>query len=127
MNKQALLNNFVQTAHEHGQAMENDECAYFPEDHPGCAIGCQPGFREEFQDIMTDGDTAGETIQTLIHYDDIGRRMKKFFKIRTEVDERFLSDLQGLHDARDNWKRSRLTAECVDEFCDEWKLRVPKH
>ena len=122
MDRQALLDNFVKAVNGKGRAVnKNALCSYFLEGHPGCAIGCQPGFREKFKSKLPDEGGIP------VHFTGPYRKdLKEFFGIESGGEGvRFLFSLQQLHDIRDNWTGNYLRAEVLEEFCHEEGLEVP--
>ncbi len=109
MDRQAILRNLVTLTRGLGQSIGEIEggggslnCLYFPEDHPGCGIGCQPGFREKFQGVVQEN----KSIQVLL---DECPGVAEFFGVEPgDPDDEdyndgfFLEQVQELHDTNDN-------------------------
>ncbi len=84
MNRTKIFKNFVKATKGKGPAKRPGEfcklCLYFPDKHPGCSIGCQPGFREKFEDRMQDE----ETIKFWLNQDDqLALDIRQFFAVKT--------------------------------------------
>jgi len=152
MNRQKILDNFVKATHGKGRSFVQTggesrpsmgECRYFNENHPGCGIGCQPGFREAFVPFRE--NIEGQSIENLL----TGRenqfsfqgRMRQFFDLtideedavkhrrgkRVDEDVKFLIDVQSLHDNEDNWIGDEiLNPTVLQEFADKWNLQNPQ-
>jgi len=129
--KQELINNLVHTLNGKGRAtklrpdMDEEVCCYIPENpHPGCAIGCQPGFREAFADCDPDGSFSRVGL--------LERQFPEQFKhVFGEVghdDINFLTELQDLHDDFYSWSGNglKLKKSVVEEFCGIRGLCVPE-
>jgi len=117
MNKQKLLDNFLTIVNSKGRAVNDDGlCLYFPkDDHPGCAIGCQPGFRERFKD---NPDIKGGIYGVIVS----SKEVCIFLEVEVVEDKNFLSDLQGLHDDAFNWNNLNLKPEAITAFKTSWEL-----
>ena len=135
MNKQALLDNFVAAVNGKGQSrgLNADgqmKCVYFKDGHPGCAIGCQPGFKDAFGPLNLPNM---QGIADLFHnkgawYD----RIRAFFSMDTEEDDCFLVDLQDLHDTEASWRYEdsglrpmSLNPIKIRDFAEMWHLQTP--
>ena len=130
MNRQKLLTNLVRTLHHKGRALVDDSCVYVVRNHPGCGIGCQPGFREKFAVRLRRYKlNAGPTIRVLLEHEQLGKDMREFFGVTGDLqdneDVRFLCLLQHLHDSSNTWSNGELCREEVKEFADKWKLKMP--
>ncbi len=135
MNRQQIFTNMVTILHGKGQGKQqygpggDPVCSYFPEGHPGCAIGCQPGFREKFEDkLRASGDNECDISTVLDSFPDVRDFFGIEFSPRSDSDDyEFLSDLQELHDSANNWtKRKRFRCKSLADFAKEWDLKVPK-
>lgn len=121
MDRQVVLDNFVTATRGLGQTVSNyGDCLYFPDNHPGCAIGCQPGFREKFKDSVTEGVDIGSLLTD-------NAEVRNFFQVSDVEDEDwdFLDTLQTLHDTDEDWYRKNLKKGPLRKFCQKWKLTVP--
>lgn len=132
--KQELLDSFVTILNGKGRSLtrQGEGCLYVNENHPGCAIGCQPRFdaiRNDITEYVNNGtidDIIGEDT------DDIGDRFCNAFCIGPPLshermdDVAFLSSLQKLHDASRNWRGLQLIKLPVEEFCTQFSLTVPE-
>lgn len=131
MNKQELLTNFVRATNGRGRAVgEKGQCVYFPKDHPGCSIGCQPGFRERFQGRLREGPSICGWLGRYL-----GAELSEFFQIEDlgftqGADGTFLRHLQCFHDKHDHWivtglDCGKLKPDCLAVFCQKHGLEVP--
>ncbi len=129
MDKQQLFTNMVTILNGKGRSVSparHGACVYFLDDHPGCGIGCQPGFREKFG---PDSDTyIGEGCPITDH---LMRAVSvaEFFGIETPEDRVFLRDIQIYHDHECSWDENNplfFDAERLKEFASEHCLEVPK-
>lgn len=129
MNKQKVLENFVLATDGKGRSLrktnsKTELCCYFPKDHPGCAIGCQPGFREKFGNRQ-DTDMIADWF---LESDELEAKLNAFFQIIPESTEdidavNFLSDLQDFHDKRNNWNEDNcIKPTALKQFCAKWEL-----
>ncbi len=131
--RQKIFTNMVTILHGKGQGRikfgNKVLCSYFPPDHPGCGIGCQPGFREKFE---IDLHLAEQAIDELMDYNPA---VAVFFGVDLdspdghdeESDYGFLKDVQSFHDANDNWtKRKKWRRKSLATFAETWKLKVPE-
>ncbi len=134
VNRQKLFSHMAVTLQGKGQAIYAGECSYFPEDHPGCAIGCQPGFREAFEkDIGLDvmgidmvielNDGVAEFFG--LDVDEYGRLIRS---TTCAGDGDFLLALQRFHDERKNWLKSGKLwrRKSLATFAKKWELKVPE-
>jgi len=113
MNGQQIFDNFVNACNGLGQALDSEVCIYNPPgDHPGCAIGCQPRFNEEFPDAYS------SIVAELRN----SPKMTRFFDIQSIDDEEFLLSMQRFHDQRRHWDGLWLNPEAVAEFCTTHNL-----
>ncbi len=130
MNRQAILENFVRATHGKGRGKEKDisACSYFPEDHPGCAIGSQPGFREQFEGRMSDEDDIrdwmDEECDRAQDNPEISKDLLDFFEVDVNTDDiDFLTGVQCFHDQERNWNGKReLKQSSLEAFAEEWEL-----
>lgn len=134
MDRQQSLDNFIAATKGKGQCLDDtSHCRYTHEAHPGCAIGCQPGFREIFGEMKWVSDnitieavldgTEGQEIQTAV---------EEFFDIDhgpdwvdgyEDVD--FLVALQNLHDGS-GWEDGKIYHTDLVDFCEYWDLKIPQ-
>ncbi len=137
MDRQKLFSHCVTTLDGQGQGRESQTvhgtnwsrmiCSYFPDGHPGCNIGCQPGFRERFE-----GKIEPMGVDDVIDEEDIGREVADFFGIENWDDRCFLVDLQDLHDVDANWagqelnQRKKWDRTSLAAFATKWGLKVPE-
>ena len=123
MNRQELLENFVTATRGKGQAKTGSACSYFPKDHPGCAIGCQPGFRDKFESIMEDSEKIADRLHGDMYSQEngISDQLSLFFDIDSDSDVTFLDSLQSLHDDTE-WVDGCLSQDFIDDFCKEFDL-----
>lgn len=124
MNRQEILDNFVKETNGKGQSIaSHGSCLYFGEDHPGCAIGCQPGFRKRFIRYKKKFDFDGMAIEDiLLRY----RSVKEFFGVKSSDDGDFLIALQCLHDDESNWlSKTKIRATSLGAFCKAHGLTSP--
>ena len=105
-------------------------CVYFPDDHPGCGIGCQPGFREKFG---PDSDAyIGEgcpITDHLLRSSVVRSSVAEFFGVDGAEDRAFLRDLQVHHDHECSWDEKNplfFDIEQLENFARERGLEVPK-
>jgi len=117
MNYQKVYNTVVRKLHGKGRAKVGSCCRYFVDGHPGCAIGCQPGFKKAFRGKINEGTS----IKGLCYL----KKVREFFGITKATDVEFLEDLQELHDEVTNWRRDgkHLRAESLKAFCERHDLR----
>lgn len=117
MTEQQAFDNVVRILDCKGQCVHLGGCVYFKLGHPGCAIGCQPGFAR-FEDL--DDINLGYFISEL---------MEEHPTIAAFFDgcrSNFLNALQSLHDRPDHWDESgSLTDAAKRWFAEKWKLAVP--
>jgi len=119
MNNQRAFENFLRILNGKGRSVDDDgRCLYFPENHPGCGIGCQPGFREKFYQHKRMWDNVGFTIQDLSKYEDV----RDFIN---GCSLEFLTNLQGFHDLLVNWYGLHLRKEATLEFAKINNVVVP--
>lgn len=128
--KQKLLNTFIERVNGKGQAMgDNNVCQYVKDNHPGCAIGCQPEF-EPFKDVVQRYDgVPGIGYILNAEFEHLGENLCTAFNVTLDSDRDFLSELQILHDTQPNWggtKNLYLRESPVLHFCQYWKLTVPE-
>ncbi len=128
MDRQRLLDNFVRATYGKGRAVHpsgadgRGRCAYVLEGHPGCGIGCQPGFREAFgENPRVCGATVG--IRTLIErVPEVG----EFFGAKNLYNLEHLVSLQILHDRAGHWtSEGTLRREVLEAYCKREGLTVP--
>ncbi len=137
MDRQKLFTNMVTILNGKGRAMSpaapgrgDPVCVYFPKDHPGCGMGCQPGFREKFG---PDSDNSiGEGLPIGPH---LKRRaaVREFFGVDSGSnkihDEGFLSALQIHHDQEESWDDENplfFDADLLAQFAADYDLEVPE-
>ena len=136
MDRQALLNNFVERVNGKGRSIKSHShsvCKYVKEEHPGCAIGCQP-LMAPFVDEMKEADEAEKGK----FFEDSGIRSLIEMHpqvaialgvgeggIDPEFDMDFLVDLQSLHDTQSNWYNNTLYKSEVESFCRTYELELP--
>jgi len=156
MNRQKLFSAFLRETHGKGRAViatpDRFDCAFFPANHPGCAIGCQPGFRKQFEgrineglgisDLMSDDGMSDARDNFLLG------ELREFFGIeatteevnpgdlisvselmKSDYDIDFLNELQSLHDEENNWQKARkkfLKKSMATKFAKRWSLKVPE-
>ena len=123
MDKQAILENFVTATRGKGQAKHGKACSYFPDGHPGCAIGCQPGFREKFEHIMEASDTIVDRLHGDVYdrEDGVRDQLRSLFGVENDGDVDFLGSLQELHDETE-WVDDSVSQDFLDDFCKEFDL-----
>lgn len=136
MNRQKLLNNFVERCDGKGRCFDNKACQYFHPEHPGCAFGCQPGFKEAFQkyaDSMENRTMVSLVGGIVVNQQDtpsLYARLREFFELGPQVrssDLVFISHLQELHDNPEHWTPDGyLEPEVVRTFCFREDLSVPE-
>ncbi len=123
MNRQLILENFITATHGLGQGLfpgTKSRCAYFPESHPGCAIGCQPKFKEQFKGKI---NVDIGIVELLAGNKGLEKKLISFFKIKGDGDIQFLSSMQDFHDEPYNWNDDgTIKKKHLDEFCDDWEL-----
>lgn len=132
MNRQQLLNTFVEKTNGKGQSLYEPEgetrCCYVPDDpnHPGCAIGCQPEL-----DPLRPQIKAWERVnhQTDTTAEDLLNRfpeLKIQLKVENDDDIEFLLQLQELHDAPNSWHDDKiLVLTKIQAFAKDYGLTVP--
>jgi len=139
MNRQELLDNFVRATNGKGRAVlaKGSICSYFPEGHPGCSIGCQPGFRERFKGRMRDERAIKYWLRKTEPANGSGDEqlaadLMEFFGLDDDQDIEFLSALQLFHDATGNWIGLGIDPKSLAVFCETWlndegnELQVPR-
>ncbi len=163
MNRQKLFSTFLRKTHGKGRAVEeldvsfrisyphvSADCVFFPENHPGCAIGCQTGFREQFEGKVSEGLVISDLLsgnENIIGGICLGAELREFFGIeatteeinpdvapvselmKSDYDIDFLNELQSLHDEEDNWQKTRkkfLKKSEATKFAKRWGLIVPE-
>ena len=123
MNRQLMLENFVKATHGLGRGLfpgMQHQCAYFSENHPGCAIGCQPGFKEKFEGQI---NVEIGIVDLFDRETSIGKDLMSFFDVKHQDDVDFLDHLQAFHDEIDNWNDDgTIVKEHLDEFCKDEEL-----
>ena len=129
MTNQEMLDNFVKATHGKGRAMDprDHSCVYMPtNDHPGCAMGCQPGFRAAMKTARAVEGRDADVV--LLKYKEL---LDPVFGI-TDYESRekvgdFLLLLQKLHDIPSPWtKDGKLVSSVLAQFCKDNGLIVPK-
>ena len=126
MNRQQIFDNLMKLdGLGRGFNEDEEQCAYFVEGHPGCGIGCQPGFQDQFQSIIEEENGDSDSIRTLLHDSTFGMKIKKFFGVKTDDDVSFLTGVQLLHDDNRSWNEDKWDRKFLQRFCDKWKLRMP--
>lgn len=127
MDNQKLFDNFVTLTHGHGQAIRRGGCVFFPDttgdrlpSHPGCAIGCQPGFRKRFEGVIVEVELLN------LLQEQHGDAIREFFGVEHKKDEDFLCALQLLHDDDKHWECNTLKVRAVTAFAEKWSLTIPK-
>jgi len=125
MDRQKMLDNFLKIGVPAGPCtgVGTYICRYIKDGHVGCAIGCQPGFREQFGKKVEAWEqaTQGGDIRCLLNK---FPEIEPFFDLdpkNNDEDFRFLTDLQEMHD-QDEWKPNKLPKERVEDFCKTWRL-----
>ena len=127
MNRQKLLDTFVRKTHGKGRAADKDgNCLYFPNNHPGCAIGCQTGFKKQFEDVIKSRIKSVTKLFNSMH----AHIFRAFFDVKEPEDEVFLQTLQALHDQRYNWYQAKarkgiLKTAQIAAFARKWNLKMP--
>jgi len=126
---QELLNNFVSSCNGVGRAVRHDEyeeevCCYIPQDHPGCAMGCQPGFREACLASCTEIDDDGIHIRAVKEY--FPELFKTIFGETDDQDVNFMVELQNLHDESFNWSGNKIKLNRIKQFCSKNRLSIPE-
>ena len=98
--------------------MVDKKCAFIKAGHPGCAIGCLPGFRKAVKGIQCINDV-------------ILRRLFKrkpsvaWFGRTSKSDAIFLDCFLDLHDDPQNWHGKTLRRSAIVAFAKTWKLKAP--
>ena len=127
MNRQHIFDNIVKL-NGHGRAWDESAqgCLYFLKgEHPGCGIGCQPGFSEKFQSLIEDSYRTEDSIFGLLENSDFGDDIETFFGVQTDEDKHFLNAIQRTHDREGSWNDDQWDREVLQEFCTEWLLDMP--
>ena len=138
MDRQKLLDSFISTTAGDGQCVDTEGMCQYVHDHlPGCAIGCQPGFREKFgeEEWVTDnlgivGILNGEDgIETQAAVEEFFGVVHRVDDDNASVDDRsdvhFLGKLQELHDAS-GWEDGQIYHPSLVCFCEYWDLKIPQ-
>ncbi len=141
MDRQQILDNFIAATEGKGPCHDaEDSCQYIHPNHPGCAIGCQPGFKEKFGkekwvidncgiEGVLDG-TESEEVQTAVEefFDIVPRNFDDYDYDYGDAygdgDGNFLVSLQELHDDSD-WN-GQICSHSLERFCEVWKLKIPQ-
>ncbi len=139
MDRQKLLDDFISATAGKGQCTVDGgtQCLYIKEGHPGCAIGCQPGFREKFGkeewirknpniDSLLTGNEGQETQLAVEEFFGVVHRPEDADYSGDGGDVHFLSKLQELHDGSAWEENGELCKEYLDDFCELWKLKIPQ-
>ncbi len=130
MNRQQLLDNFIFATAGKGQCTVtgSPECLYVKEDHLGCAIGCQPGFREKFgkKAWVVENALLDDVLLGTLWGTEEKAAAQEFFGNPDSNDIEFLRSLQGLHDLREHWDGKEIKPEALQSFCEHWKLKIPQ-
>ncbi len=141
MDRQQLLDNFVTACNGKGRAMQlkrlhgisSAGCVYIKNGHPGCAIGCQPGFREKFgeKEWVIENCGIGSVLDGWLDNrtppeDADGVDVSEFFGIENVEDVKFLSDLQDFHDLVRHWDGTKIVQYKLASFCLNWSLKRPQ-
>ena len=128
MNRQALLDNFIIATHGKGcsNAPGTANCLYFPDDHPGCAIGCQPGFKEQFKRRISEGCGVDDLCGIGSGRTALQRDVRAFFGVESKEDVVFLCCLQDLHDHQEHWtRRGAIRLPALRAFTTTHSLQIP--
>ncbi len=141
MDRQKIFDNFVGALNGIGRCIQPNRptgptpsCIYVKEGHPGCAIGCQPGFREKFgeKDWVVANTGMFSILDTWVEdvapEDPDGIEVSEFFGVENYLDVDFLQALQDFHDDRYNWddRDSNLLPINLSAFCAGWGLKIPQ-
>lgn len=139
--KQQFLNTFIQQVNGKGRSYTERSgshfsvpaCLYVKDNHPGCAIGCQPEFQQFRQEVVTRNlnGTIGELFFGVNNeFADFGIRLATALQcdLSDHKDGNFLGSLQQLHDHDMNWneKTGRIRRQAVESFCKAYHLTVPE-
>ena len=124
MDRQKIYDNFVTALDGKGQALDGASCVYFKDGHPGCGIGCQPGFRERFETITPGSNKRRFGDNESI--DVIWSEVREFFGSTDDGSEDgdlgFMMAIQTHHDDEENWDGDNLRKARLKEFREEHDL-----